>query len=1144
MARTSQERKRHQATAAAGVLDSAAATAARAGARDKAPARPRRAAPQTAAANGRDQLHTDDAGIAEPSLTAGLTETAEAALAPLDPPIVEPRVREDMVPPDTADPQPAAPHPLHGYIDEASWTCIKGWVWDPQLPTERIRLELMDGETRLATALASENRPGLILSGIGDGRHGFSIALEPGELQEGRHVLRLRSADTGAEVPGSPIVLEPNLKSAGPQDIAAATDLAAPAIGELAGTGFAEAAQPWAAGLSQSQTALAADLGGVLSERQIADPLPLSDTTAALVPTPEEALPTTLRHPRRAEIPAEPAPELPAEPLGSIVEGMIRAYIDYADWTGIRGWIWDPEMPEKRLLLEVLDGDNRLATVVASEYRADLVEAGVGDGRHGFSIPLSETLLPFARHILHLRPVGSTFELPSFPLVLTREQVGFDTSVLRFLHGNVMAETARAQQPDDLAPMITNLVEVLDQALAQYFALVADEEAIAVADVLDPRDFSPHLQTLIESIQRNYPPIMIEDHEKPVVSIIIPVYNKFDLTYQCVKSIQENGARVPYEIIIADDCSRDETILASLAFFGGTRLVRNTTNSGFVRTCNRGVDVARGEYLVFLNNDTQVKPGWLDELYETLCRDPKVGIAGSKLLYPDGRLQECGGIIWRMGDGWNWGRDQDASDPRFCYMRDSDYVSGAALMIKSSLFDEIGRFDEHYVPAYYEDTDLCFKVRSRGYRTVVQPASEVVHFEGASAGTSVTGSGMKRFQAINHRKFFDRWKDTLASHRFNGEMPELEAERSVRQRALMIDDSVPEPDKDAGSNAAFQHILTLQRLGYKVTFIPGDNMAKIDPYTTDLQRRGVECLYHPYYFSVEDVFRKRPVPFDLVYLHRYSNASKYGGMIRQHFPQARILYNVADLHFLRLQRQAEVEDDPVLRQKAEQMRRLELGAMFFVDCVIVHSAAEAELLAKMAPGVNVQVIPWTVEIRDVKKAEVERPAIAFIGGYRHEPNVDAAKWAVQSIMPGLRKEVPGIELLLVGSYMPPELTALAGKDVVPLGHVPSLDTVFDRVRLTIAPLRYGAGLKGKVLESLAAGVPCVMTTVAAEGLDLPKKLQVLVADEPAEISARIAKLCQDDAEYRRIAEAGKAYVAATYSAERIDGLLRQACAAE
>src|SRR5205807_6682702 len=199
-----------------------------------------------------------------------------------------------------------------------------------------------------------------------------------------------------------------------------------------------------------------------------------------------------------------------------------------------------------------------------------------------------------------------------------------------------------------------------------------------------------------------------------------------------VKSSVEHGAEIPLEIIVVDDCSRDETMFAGFAFGPGIRVIRATENGGFIRSCNRGFEAARGEYIVFLNNDTQVKPGWLDELYETLCRDPKIGIAGSKLLYPDGRLQECGGIIWRMGDGWNWGRDQDASDPRFCFMRDSDYVSGAALMIKASLFDEIGRFDEHYVPAYYEDTDLCFKVRSRGYRTVVQAASEVVHFEGAS----------------------------------------------------------------------------------------------------------------------------------------------------------------------------------------------------------------------------------------------------------------------------------------------------------------------------------------------------------------------------------------------------------------------------
>jgi O-antigen biosynthesis protein len=407
---------------------------------------------------------------------------------------------------------------------------------------------------------------------------------------------------------------------------------------------------------------------------------------------------------------------------------------------------------------------------------------------------------------------------------------------------------------------------------------------------------------------------------------------------------------------------------------------------------------------------------------------------------------------------------------------------------------------------------------------------------------------MKRYQAINHRKFFERWKDQLATHRFNGELPELEAERTVEKRAFFIDDSVPEPDKDAGSNAALQHMLSLQRLGYKLTFIPGDNMARIDPYTADLQRRGIECLYHPFYASVEDVFRRLKVPVDLVYLHRYSNASKYAGMVRQHLPKARILYNVADLHFLRAERQAELEGDPKAREKVDQLRRLELGAMSFVDGVIVHSGAEAELLRELAPHVAVHVIPWTVKLRDkggnTRQKPGAKPAMAFIGGYGHPPNVDAAQWAAQQIMPLVRRQVPGMELLLVGSRMPVEVSSLAAKDIVPLGFVPSLDGVFDRVRLTIAPLRFGAGLKGKVLESMAAGVPCVMTPVAAEGLELPEELAWLVGDKPDQLADCIAKLCRDNARYQRVAEACRAHIAANYAPGRIDALIREACGPE
>ena len=989
---------------------------------------------------------------------------------------------------------------LRGYIDEVSDSWIKGWVWDPQRPQQRFALDLCEGDVRLCRVTASQQRSDLREAGIGDGGYAFSIPLDERLAPGIRHVLNLRVADSEIEVPGSPIVVEPAVPDSDPF----------------------------------------ADIGGRPADGQFDqyDAPPIAGA-AAVDPASAGAAPADLAASgaESGEWLALQSPD--AAPLAA-GDDVLQCNIDLANRTAIRGWVWNPSRPQQRIALELLDGETPLATVLASDYREDLEQAGIGDGRHGFSFSFGETLLPYARHVLHLRPVGTTVELPSFPRVLTREDAGLDPTI-QFILGNIAAEAERAGTTEELAPLVTSLLRFVDAALMRYFEIVDDTETEAV-DLVDARQLSPQFQDLIKSIQFAYPPLNLETDGRPLVSIVIPVFNKFELTYNCVKSIIEHGAKLPFEIIVVDDCSRDETMLAGMAFGRGIRLIRNDKNCGFILTCNRGFDAARGEYVVFLNNDTEVKAGWLDELYETMQRDPKIGIVGAKLLFPDGTVQECGGIVWRMGDAWNWGRGRPADDPRFCYQRDADYVSGAALMIRASLFAELGKFDEHFLPAYYEDTDLCFRARRAGHRVVVQPVAAVVHFEGASAGTSVTGTGMKRFQAINHRKFFARWQDTLARHRFNGELPELEAERDVRQRALFIDDSVPEPDKDAGSNAAFQHMLSLQRLGYKVTFIPADNMARIDPYTTDLQRRGIECLYHPYYTSVEDACKQQAVAFDVVYLHRYSNASKYAGMLRQRFPDARILYNVADLHFLRVAREAEVQHDAKLRERAEQLRRLELGAMSFADCVIVHSDAEAKLLHEIAPDVAVEVIAWTVPLRDLEKKSGEQPQIAFIGGYRHTPNVDAAVWTAQSLMPILRGSVPGIELLLVGSNMPAEVSALAAKDIVPVGFVPALDSVLERVRLTVAPLRFGAGLKGKVIDSLAAGIPCVMTSIAAEGIDLPADLKSLVADEPQELAGCIASLCRDDGEYRRVVEAGRAFVAANYSPDRIDAQLLAACA--
>ena len=497
----------------------------------------------------------------------------------------------------------------------------------------------------------------------------------------------------------------------------------------------------------------------------------------------------------------------------------------------------------------------------------------IGSGNHGFFINNLAGVFPLSRHCVRVRCADNGRDLPGSPALITR--FNLDQQALDFTERVISSALEAAVTPEDLTEPLIHLLKLLNDlinAQAELARRQSDLQYISPVETAESLPLTDRTHELVRRLRYAHAPLHFQLSDRPDVSVIIPVYNKFSYTYECLKSIHESMSERSFEIIIADDCSNDETLLSVLVFTGGVRIVRNPTNLGFVRTCNAGAAVAKGKYLFFLNNDTLVKEGWLDELVETFEQVPNVGIAGSRLLFENGTLQEAGGIIWRLGDGWNWGRERDPTEPSFCYLRDVDWVSGAALMIERTMFRELSGFDELYAPGYYEDTDLAFRVRARGKRVVMQPASQIVHLEGVSAGTDTSGPGMKRFQVINHAKFYQRWKDTLITHRFNGKQPELEAERFVRRRAYFIDDTVPTPDQDAGSNAAFEHMRGLMELGYKVTFLPADNMSKIDPYTGQLQKIGIECLYHPFYWSVEEVFRKAASKPDIVYLHRYSNS--------------------------------------------------------------------------------------------------------------------------------------------------------------------------------------------------------------------------------------------------------------------------------
>ncbi|GBR04866.1 hypothetical protein AA21952_1554 [Acetobacter oeni LMG 21952] len=332
------------------------------------------------------------------------------------------------------------------------------------------------------------------------------------------------------------------------------------------------------------------------------------------------------------------------------------------------------------------------------------------------------------------------------------------------------------------------------------------------------------------------------------------------------------------------------------------------------------------------------------------------------------------------------------------------------------------------------------------------------------------------------------------------------------RRALVIDEQFPRQGHDAGSEAICSHIRALGRLGYHVTFtMPSTNIPQ--DLISVLEAEGVSVATAPFYASPEDLLRRQAGTFDVVYLHRAGLASSYAGLVRRYMSNSRLIYSVADLHYLRMARQAAVEGNAGLAREAGRMRTLEVTSALMSDVVVTHSAVEAEELRRLMPALKVHVVPWDIAAQPVKTSARQRQGVAFLGHYRHAPNRDAADWLVREIMPLVWQQAPHIRCVLAGTDMDAGIEALAraaspscgGVEVT--GRIENLrDGLFEQVRLGVAPLRYGAGIKGKVLETFAAGLPCVMTPMAAEGIDLPGGLSALVQKDAKHLAAEIVRL--------------------------------------
>jgi O-antigen biosynthesis protein len=613
------------------------------------------------------------------------------------------------------------------------------------------------------------------------------------------------------------------------------------------------------------------------------------------------------------------------------------------------------------------------------------------------------------------------------------------------------------------------------------------------------------------------------------LSIIIPVYSQHLTTFACLASIAEHSPICPFEVIVMDDAA-EEIASESLACVSGVRFIRNETNLGFIGNVNRGAEMALGRYLLILNNDTIVTRGAIDTMIETFHAHQRVGMVGAKLLNTDGTLQEAGGIVWRDGSAWNWGRNEDPANPKFNFVRDADYCSGAALLIERKLFRDLGSFDAHFAPAYYEDTDLAFRIRAHGLRVLYQPHAEIYHLEGVSHGRDAS-SGIKAYQTANEKKFFERWKKQLLSHRENAQQPDREAHRNTKLNVLIVEACMITPDQDSGSIRMLNLLKIFKQEGHHVTFL-ADNLEGTPKYRSQLESIGIETLHGIWAGSTRRLLRERGNDLDVIFFCRHYIASAYIDTVRLLAPHAKIFFDTVDLHFLREEREAKLVNDQTLLAAARITRDKELSVIRKSDVTIVVSDVEQRLLSEIVPSAKLEVISNIhIPVGEMPGFE-SREGILFVGGFRHPPNADAITWYAKEILPHIQRLLPGVVTRVVGSNVPDAIRALENEQLQVLGFVENIEPLLRASKVSIAPLRYGAGVKGKINEAMNYGIPVVATPLAIEGMGLSEDIDVMVAKEAEEFALAIASLYREKTRWESIARNGLRNVNEKFSMDR------------
>ena len=616
---------------------------------------------------------------------------------------------------------------------------------------------------------------------------------------------------------------------------------------------------------------------------------------------------------------------------------------------------------------------------------------------------------------------------------------------------------------------------------------------------------------------------------KPLVSVIIPVHNNFIYTYNCIHSILKINPIIPYEIILADDMSTDQTKQIE-KIIKNIIVIHNDKIYNFLISCNKASKFAKGKYLLFLNNDTKVYTEWLSSLVKIIESDEKIGMVGSKFIYPNGILKEAGGIVWNNGDTISFGNLNKSDMPEYNYVKEVDFISGGSFIIRKTVWNKIGGFDEKFNPSYFENIDLAFELRKIGYKVIYQPKSIVIHYGEISIRKDIK-SVINEYKLINKEKFIDKWKNELKYQERKFNYFNARDRGQNKNRILVIDALVPRYDKDAGGRCTFLYLNLFKEIGLQVTFLP-NNFNRFEPYTSILQQNGIEVLYGKIYKNFYENWLKDNLKyFKYVYLQRPDISNVYIDIIMKYI-KGKIIYFAHDLHFLRLYREYNITHNDNNFKDAVFLEKIENNIFSKVDVIHVVGSFEQKYLKERYKNKIIRNIPlffYSNHLSNIEKNFSKRKNIVFVGS-SHTPNIDGVLWFYNEVYPNIINKFPDIIWYIIGSNENDKIKRLESKNIKIPGYLSDeeLSLLYQKCRIAIAPLRFGAGVKGKIIEAAYNQIPIITTSIGVEGLDNTTDA-FIVEDDPVKMSNIICELYTNFSKLKMMSDSGKQFIEKFFS---------------